>query len=39
MRQAEFHEHVGEENVCPNIEAALRRAGIVHADRPRATTR
>ncbi|MCU1383007.1 MAG: sulfate transporter [Acidobacteria bacterium] len=29
MRQAEFHEHVGEENICPNIEAALRRAAIV----------
>jgi SulP family sulfate permease len=30
MRQAEFHEHVGAENICPNIEAALRRAA-VHA--------
>ena len=30
MRQAEFHEHVGAENVCPNIEAALRRATTVH---------
>jgi SulP family sulfate permease len=26
MRQAEFHDHVGAENICPNIEAALQRA-------------
>ncbi len=31
MRLAEFHEHVGAENICPNIEAALRRAAAVHA--------
>jgi SulP family sulfate permease len=31
MRQAEFHEHVGADNVCPNIEVALRRAAAVHA--------
>jgi SulP family sulfate permease len=31
MRQAEFHEHVGAENICPNIEAALQRAAAVHA--------
>jgi len=31
MRQAEFHEHVGPENICPNIEEALRRAAAVHA--------
>jgi hypothetical protein len=29
MRQAEFHEHVGAENVCQNIDAALRRAAAV----------
>ena len=29
MRQAEFHDHVGEENICPNIDAALRRAAAV----------
>ena len=29
MRQAEFHEHVGPDNVCPNIEAALQRAAAV----------
>jgi SulP family sulfate permease len=26
MRAAEFHEHVGEQNICANIAAALRRA-------------
>ena len=26
MHQAEFHEHVGADNVCANIDAALRRA-------------
>jgi SulP family sulfate permease len=31
MRQARFHEHVGAENICPNIEAALQRAAAVHA--------
>jgi SulP family sulfate permease len=31
MRQAEFHEHVGADNVCPNIGAALQRAAVVHA--------
>ena len=31
MRQAEFHEHVGAENICPNIEAALERAAAVHS--------
>jgi SulP family sulfate permease len=30
MRQAEFHEHVGAENICPSIEAALQRAAAVH---------
>jgi len=33
MRQAQFHEHVGEANVCPNIEAALARAADLHAAR------
>jgi SulP family sulfate permease len=27
MEQAEFHDHVGARNICPNIEAALERAG------------
>ena len=31
MRQAEFHDHVGVDNICPNIEAALKRAAAVHA--------
>jgi len=31
MRQAEFHQHVGAENICPNIEAALLRAAAVHS--------
>ena len=31
MRQAEFHEHVGPENICLNIEAALRRATAVQS--------
>ena len=26
MHQAEFHHHVGAENICPNIKAALERA-------------
>jgi hypothetical protein len=30
MHQGEFHEHVGAENICPNIEAALLRAAAVH---------
>jgi sulfate permease, SulP family len=33
MRQAGFHEHIGDENVCPNIEAALRRAAEIHRAR------
>jgi SulP family sulfate permease len=30
MRQSEFHEHIGELNICPNIEAALERAAEIH---------
>lgn len=30
MRQAEFHDHVGEENICPTIQDALRRAEALH---------
>jgi SulP family sulfate permease len=30
MEQAEFHEHVGELNICPSIEAALERAEQIH---------
>ena len=40
MQQAEFDEHVGAENICPNITAALDRAACCtngissHAVRP-----
>lgn len=30
MQQAEFAEHVGPENICPHIQAALERAQAVH---------
>jgi SulP family sulfate permease len=30
MHQSEFHEHVGELNICPNIEVALARASEIH---------
>jgi len=30
MHQAEFHEHVGERNICSSIEAALERAREIH---------
>ena len=30
MRQAEFEQHVGQENVCENITEALERARVVH---------
>ena len=30
MQAAEFHQHVGERNICANIEAALRRAEELH---------
>ena len=30
MHQSEFHEHIGELNICPNIEAALERASEIH---------
>jgi SulP family sulfate permease len=32
MRQAEFEDHVGHENICPNVEAALNRAKRVYED-------
>ena len=38
MRQARFHHHVGERNICPNIDAALVRAAELHgAPRPALT--
>jgi len=30
MQAAEFHQHVGERNICANIEAALQRAEEIH---------
>jgi SulP family sulfate permease len=30
MRLAEFHQHVGDANICPDIRAALRRAEQIH---------
>jgi sulfate permease, SulP family len=33
MDEAEFHRHVGEDNILPHVEAALRRAGEIWATR------
>jgi hypothetical protein len=33
MKQARFHTHLGDANICPNINAALRRAAELHAAR------
>jgi SulP family sulfate permease len=33
MRQAGFYEHIGEQNICPHIEAALTRAQEIQAAR------
>ena len=33
MKQAQFHDHVGDRNICTDIEAALRRATEIHAAR------
>jgi SulP family sulfate permease len=30
MRQTEFERHVGQDNICPHIEAAINRAKILH---------
>ena len=35
MRQAEFERHVGSDNLCSNIEEALRRASAIHEERRR----
>jgi SulP family sulfate permease len=34
MRQAEFEQHVGAENICPNFHAALERAIVAHFNLP-----
>jgi hypothetical protein len=31
MKRADFHGHVGERNICDNIEHAIRRAEEIHA--------
>ena len=31
MRQAEFEQHVGAENICPNVESALARAKVLRS--------
>jgi sulfate permease, SulP family len=33
MKQALFHDHVGDRNICPDIESAIRRASEIHAAR------
>jgi SulP family sulfate permease len=35
MERADFHRHVGEENICRNIGDAIARAGTIHNDRNR----
>ena len=35
MEQAEFHRHVGDDNICANIGVAIARAERLHADRRR----
>jgi hypothetical protein len=32
MHEAEFHEHVGEENICRSVADALERAKILYAE-------
>jgi SulP family sulfate permease len=34
MRDAEFEQHVGKENICPNVQAALTRAAEVYRTTP-----
>jgi len=33
IKQAQFHDHLGDGNICANIEAALRRAAELHGSR------
>ena len=37
MHRAEFEEHVGAGNVCPNVQAALSRAAQIYGELPEAT--
>ncbi|HYM80161.1 MAG TPA: sodium-independent anion transporter [Candidatus Limnocylindria bacterium] len=32
MRRADFHEHLGDANICASFEAALARAHVVHQE-------
>jgi hypothetical protein len=32
MDKAEFHRHVGEQNILPTVDAALDRARAIHAE-------
>jgi hypothetical protein len=34
MNAAEFHRHVGAENILPHVEAALKRAADIWGSRP-----
>ena len=36
MQQSEFHQHVGADNVCPNIKTALERAAAIRVVSPEA---
>jgi hypothetical protein len=35
MERADFHSHVGPENICENVGEAMRRAEQIHRERPR----
>src|SRR5262249_26947345 len=37
MERADFHRHVGPENICENVGQAMDRAGEIHRDRERVT--
>lgn len=37
MKQTEFERHVGAENICPHIDAALKRARLLHEGPPQPT--
>ena len=38
MHDAEFQEHVGEKNICPNVQAALARARDLYGEKPELQT-
>jgi SulP family sulfate permease len=39
MRMAEFGEHIGDANICPNVQAALDRARAIHEGAPEGPAR